>query len=467
MITAQAEHKSGFYIGVTCPGCGAILELQEDYFVIKCDFCKSVLKIDMPETPPAYLIKGELSQQKIRFQIDRYLKKNNLPLTKSNLEIKPIYFPYWKINGIILKVRNKSIELFSGQTDDEGNSISYERDISDIRLSPYIKTVAANENFTNIPHTIGMRTDYIRLDTFSRENIADGFRVIPILKNWESILDEMDGTIEAIGSLNQPDFGDNLTELFNPDGSLVYFPYYIVESEYGEINRRFIIDGKSGTVAGYSEKPIFDEDSFIEEQSNFEFGELKVDFHRCGNCGIDLPEIQSAIYICPNCHVTVNLDWKAPDIGEIKMINGTVHPNDIMFPFWSMLMSEEDKKALGPMFGGIYGSDRLIIPAFKMVNFEAMYRLTKRFSSAIRTLDLISVNENLNDKFHPVTLGVSDALLMAEILIRREYVGKGIDDGSEFFPDDFELFYAPFHAESYFYVDSILNAITFEKKLKN
>ena len=81
------RNKSGFYIGVTCPGCGGELEIESNFFTLTCEYCGSVLRIKMPDTPPAYLIKGRLDKREIRFGIDRYLKKQNLPLTDANLQI--------------------------------------------------------------------------------------------------------------------------------------------------------------------------------------------------------------------------------------------------------------------------------------------------------------------------------------------------------------------------------------------
>jgi len=197
-------------------------------------------------------------KREIRFHIDRYLKKNKLPLTGSYIEIKPLYFPYWKIDAVVLKVRNKKFERFAGTTDDQGRDLSYEQEVSDIKLAPYTSTVSANADFPFIPHSIGMRTEYIRLDTFATQNVDDEFLCIPATKSWDRTLEDLEKTIKAIDKVNIADFGKNLTELFHPRGSMVYYPYYFVESDYKGVNRQFILDGKFGTVLRYDEKPFFD-----------------------------------------------------------------------------------------------------------------------------------------------------------------------------------------------------------------
>jgi len=53
--------------------------------------------------------------------------------------------------------------------------------------------------------------------------------------------------VAALSSISPADFGRNLTRLFNPSWSLVYFPYIIVD-EYGDAYRRFVVDGLVGRV---------------------------------------------------------------------------------------------------------------------------------------------------------------------------------------------------------------------------
>jgi len=61
----------------------------------------------MPETPPAYLAPAKVSRREMRFKIDRYLKKRGLPLSDSTIDVKRLYYPYWKIDAILLKLRNR------------------------------------------------------------------------------------------------------------------------------------------------------------------------------------------------------------------------------------------------------------------------------------------------------------------------------------------------------------------------
>jgi hypothetical protein len=421
------------------------------------------------------MIKSDMPKREIRFHIDRYLKKNSLPLTASQLDIKPIYAPYWKIDAVVLKVRNTIIER-TRVGDDYNNytgygsydkTTTYEQKITDIRLVPFTATQIAFEAPDEIPHTLGMRTEYIKMVPFSRENIGEAFTCIPTTRTWEQALKDMEKTIAAMGGVSTADFGKNRTEYFHPVGSIVYFPYFIVDSPYDDESRQFIIDGVSGRIIKYASHPLYDAKIEYSDLPEIVFGELSVEFHRCPNCGVDLPSEQSFVYICDNCNELVMLEKYPFVVDNIVSAQAENRSNDRMFPFWSLKLSGHDQMKLKRMFGGIYGSDRLVIPGFKLPNFEAMFRLAKRISAAVARIDFEPV-EKMDNHFISVSLSLTEALTLAEVIIYRESISKGMNNSyreTEFHPIKASLFYAPFHPESYFYVDSVLGAVTFEKNL--
>lgn len=464
---AANRNKSGFYINFTCPGCGGELEIESDFFVLTCSHCGSALRIVMPDVPPAYLVKCEKTKREIRRHVDRYLKQNSLPLTGSDIEIRSIYYPYWKIDAVILKVRNKIIERYTGREDSYNQEITFEQKRSEIRLTPYTTTQAAGSIHESIPYSIGMRTQYIRMVPFSKENIREGFACQPVMKTWPQALEDLNKAVSTLGTMDIADFGVNKTELFHPTGSVVYFPYFIVESPHDDRLRQFVADGITGRVLNYTNENVFDEEVQSVNDPQLEFGELGVEFHRCTNCGFDLPGKQSFVYICENCHKLILLERLRFAIDDITMALADTRQSDRLFPFWAMKISEADRARLGTMFGGIHGSDQIVIPAFKVPNFEAMYRLSKRISAALPKINLVPA-ERLDEHFMRVNVSLSEALTLAEVIIYREMAARGrkVSAGeSEFNPMEVSLFYAPFHPQSYFYVDSILGAVTFEKSL--
>ena len=148
---------------------------SSDFFVLTCTHCGSALRVQKPKVPAAYLIKSSKTISEIRFAADRYLKEKGLPLLKASDEIEPLLFPYWKIDAVILKVHNKVIERYDYTEEYSEQEIKYEQKLTDISLSPYSVTVSASQDNDRLPYTLGMRTDYIRLEPFSEENIPEDF----------------------------------------------------------------------------------------------------------------------------------------------------------------------------------------------------------------------------------------------------------------------------------------------------
>jgi predicted RNA-binding Zn-ribbon protein involved in translation (DUF1610 family) len=460
--------KGGFSIGVTCPGCGGTLQLEENFFVIECRHCGSVLRVKIPDIPPAYLVKSTKELREIRFTADRHLKKHGLPLTESGVEIRAVYYPYWKIDLIMLRVRNRAIERVvftddTGETDD----IKYEERKTEINLSPYSIALLANPEESNLPESLGKRTEYISLVPYSRANYQEDFDCRSITLPLDKAIENVQNGTAGFDNIDPAAFGRNRTKLFHPVCSVVYFPYYIIESVASDKTRLLISDGISGRIVHFDNNYWPEESSDSSPGIDLEFGELAVDVHRCTTCGIDLPVQQSHLYICSNCHTIVSLS-NHPRLQEnIYITTGADKPNDRLIPFWSFKISDEQARLIQSMFGGIYRSDRLVIPGFRVSNFEAVYRLSKRMSAAMPKFDFLPA-ESFDNRFEPVSLSMEEAITTAEVLIYRARIARrhgDITDEVEFTPSEVSVIYAPFHAQSYFYVDSILNAVTFEKKL--
>jgi len=470
MITTTPKNKSGFSIGVTCPGCGGDLEMESDFFVLTCDHCGSTLRIDMPDIPPVFLVRSRKDRRQIRFQVDRFLKEKSLPLTPSTYDLRAACYPYWKIDAVLLKVRNRMVTQYTGQKDGYDEEITVERKQTEIRLTPYMLTLAAGEFPPYIPSSIGMRADYLHLLPFSVENTEDNFETIPIRKNWPAALDDLDRNVRQLGSIETAGFGLNRTELFHPVGLLVYFPYFIFTAPNRTSARRFVIDGVSGRVLNFENDVEPDENTPPNPGAGTmtEFGRLGVDLHRCRNCGFDLPAEQSYVYICDNCGHLTWLEKQPYRLHDIMIAAPSpTHPADRYLPFWSLKMSENDAARLRPHFGGMFASDRLVIPAARIVNFEALYRLAKRMSTASPKLNLTAATR-FDRRFRPVEVPLEEALTLADIIIYRDKLNKtspGAVHRNDFRPDDIALIYIPFHRQNYFYVDSALGAVTVEKNL--
>ncbi|MBU0984372.1 MAG: hypothetical protein KKA42_10915 [candidate division Zixibacteria bacterium] len=499
VTTTSRQNSSGFFIGVGCPGCGAVLALDEGFFVTSCSYCGSVLRVLMPEIPPAFMVKSGLDTTRVRFHLDRHLKNHNQPLTGSDLQFKRIYYPYWKVDASLLKARNRIEErVYVSEAGSESQTEHVDRkQKTDIRITPYTVTVAAGAPLAGLPDSLGVRSESIRMVPFSQDNLEGDFDALPVLRSWDQIRSRIVQAVARMNEINPAAFGRNITRLFTPEFSLVYFPFYAVES-YEERYRRFLLDGLTGRVLSTGdpvEQPqpvlniadgqqavtepqaarppaVVDRISFAEddvplEPPEFSPGELNVDFHRCTNCGVDLPAVQSCVYYCRNCKEMQILERSEISSVTVEMAGDSAGPDDRLVPFWWLTLSGPDAGRLGKLFGSLKPVDRLVIPAFETAHFDGMYKLSRRITAAFDKLPRHRT-QALDDRCIPVQVRPAQAVANAEIIICREMLERGLalpDETTSLRTDQAGLVYVPFHLENYFYMDSVLNAITLERVL--
>jgi hypothetical protein len=96
-----------------------------------------------------------------------------------------------------------------------------------------------------------------------------------------------------------------------------------------------------------------------------------------------------------------------------------------------------------------------------------MFRLAKRMSAALPKIETVPI-EAFDNRCRPVSLSLAEARMFAGIIAYRAELDRMVGTLGQ--KCDLEvisadLLYAPFHPESYFYVDSVMGAVTFEKSL--
>ncbi len=462
--------------------------MQRDFFSLECKYCGSALQVVMPDVPPAYIIDNKQQRREVRFKIDRYLKENKQPLTKSNFILRQVYYPYWKIDAARLQIRQEKIENKNGQTSNPfttniqyGGNFQWGRALGSaltsqatsepeikthVNLVPYLTTIAAAEHIEGIPHSIGMRAEYIRVKPLTGAEAALQAEFIPVNITWNQVCATMNKTVEMRGRVYSAG-KVNKSQIFHPEGSIVYFPYIIAEAEGIGQAHRFVLDGITGRIISTSLKEEISTDAVEPVPPTMNHGNLTVKLHRCRNCGVDLPAGKSSVYICHNCHQAVSIDKDYPLQNGIMLAtcDKKIASQDVYFPFWSFELSEQIIVQLVKRATIDGPGNKLIIPAFKLSSFDVLRKLSGRITAYGNKLQFEPLFELLRN-YYPTTLGLSEALIMAEVVLYCSQAKANPNmsaDGFKIAPDNVTLFYAPFHPENYFYVDSIGNAVTFEK----
>jgi len=487
-MTPANKPDSGFFITVTCPGCGAGLNLESDFYSLTCRYCGSALRVIMPGKNPVYYIKSRKSKFDIRPAIDRYLKRNHLPLTRSDFVFRPIYYPYWKVNAIqtrascgATQAHHKSSNFAHSEvsvgwsgTLSVNNASDYspadytcEDSLPKVKLMPFARTLPAGPVLPGIPLSLGLRTQYIQMEPLTSEASDGESEFITPQKDWSQVIaDIRKATVHRAG-INAGLGEKRRSDIFNPRGALIYFPYYIAFSDTASDTDVFILDGISGRVvyAGEGETDFID--NFRAEKNPKGGGALQVVLHRCRNCGLDLPADGSFVQICSNCGVVTVLDPQTRLEEGVNIAQASNRTGDPLFPFWKLkLPSEIIGQAVSP---GLKESmpDYLIIPAFRGRNFEAIKRLAGRITNMAASLPQEKPDE-ISKGLYPVTVSYPEAVALAEILIFSNRIIRNRQmtaDRESLSPEKAGLLYVPFHLQNYFFVDSVTGDITFEKSI--
>ncbi len=479
----SSNPRKGFFIEVGCPGCGGRLEINSNFFVTSCTHCGTPLRLVLPETTPAYILPNKLAQQETRFKIDRYLKSKGLPLTGSSLHFKQIYYPYWKIEATLLRCRNRKEKIAIQIDDSSGEEIVDYQKNSMVNIVPYHLTIAAGVHLDGVPESIGIRGQSLKAVPLKSSRENDEFEILEVRRSQEEVLQSIRLSLGRMNSFELAEFGENLTKLYNPTTSLIFFPFCLVEDYEGEGYRRYVIDGLSGRIVSKFDslqggphealqadaietndefKIEFSENADDAIYSAVKFGAVEVQYHRCDVCGVDLPARPSCIYMCSNCHELTCLDKNIQTIPKILAVESK-DLEAMYFPFWSY---QTDR---GRYFGSLHETDRILIPAFNIPNYEAMYRLTCRVTSAASKLDFQPIDD-LNELFASVDIFPSAGTALANVVFYRHELEKKKRLPAQelkLSSNDLALCFIPFRSENYFFVDSALNGISFEKKLVN
>jgi DNA-directed RNA polymerase subunit RPC12/RpoP len=450
MATVLRRPDAPFTIGVSCPGCGSEVDLEQGFFVTTCKHCGSVLRVLAPDVPPAFCAVPKIDPSRARVAVDRYLKAQGLPLTSSQHAVKSILYPYWKIDALAVKVRHVTEDVpVSGETDAGDQPQPGQQSRRTVSLAPYTLTVSAGVIDDLVPASIGLRAGYLKLRPYDANLCPQGYEALRIVREWGDALARAESSTRAITNSIGDSSNDNRTDLLCARASIIYFPYLIIES-YGPTVRRAVVDAVSGRVAGCDERSMDEIVSATpESESQTSFGQLGIEFHRCATCGQNLPSEPSYLYACRNCGRLTRL---GPAKG-IEIENVEPLPDDLLVPFWRITSAT--------------GAASAMIPAFRIANAEAGYRLAHRMTGAAPRLRTIATGPSASSQIAPVNVDASEARVLADVVsfrhaLERNENAKFVESGP---PQATSLVFVPFHPDEYFWVDSVLGAVTFERAL--
>jgi len=450
----QSPSRAGFGIDVSCPGCGGELSLQDDFATIRCRHCSSALRISMPALPPAFIIKPKLSAMQARPYLDRFLKEQDRELSPASISVESVYQPYWKFDSLILKLRHK-LDVRREVTE-YGDAREYEQveEVKqEISLTPHLVTISASPASDLFPYSLGMRTDYIRMKPFDGLRDDDEYVINPVETTIQHAYAQAEKGVQKLTDFGSATYNRDGSRLFGLRAALVYFPYYkLTFTVRGKVTS-YVIDAVASRVVG--EAVVESTVAPADVQDTESYGKLGVELHRCTNCGEDLPTLNSFIYCCRNCGSICSLETDSEYDKKIHVAATGGNVKSTLMPFWRLDYQTGSGGEL----------TQIVVPAFRVKNLEAMWRLSSRLSASASQIDFAPEGA-IESEMAPANVGLKEAKVLAHAIIARQDLKRregSIKDLNLIFGSA-TILLVPFHTESYFLVDSVLSAITIERQ---
>lgn len=450
----SGPNRSGFGFDVSCPGCGGELSLQEDFATIRCKHCSSALRITMPALPPAFTIKPKLNAMQVRFHLDRFLKENGRPLSPPDISIDAVYQPYWKIDSLILRLRNR-IDVRQ-ESSEYGNAQEHEQIEElkqEISLTPHPVTISASPGSQLYPYSLGLRTEYIKMRPYEGPAHDGEFAVNRAETTVTQAYAQAEKGARRLSESTNATNNRNVARLFGIRAALVYFPYFKVTFIENGKAICALVDAVAARVVGESESESSDAPPTA--ACDQKYGNLTIDFHRCTNCGEDLPTQNSILYSCKNCGSATILETNPTFDRHVAIANCESGARSQLLPFWQMKYRQGSDEAIG----------ELVVPAFRIKNFEAMCRLAVRLSTSLSRIEC-ERDGTIERELAAANVSLCEAVVLAHAILARNELKRNPASVREvdLRIASASLLLIPFHAESYFLVDSVLSVITIERQ---
>jgi hypothetical protein len=190
-------------------------------------------------------------------------------------------------------------------------------------------------------HTLGVRSQVLRLQLFSQEHLEKRNSFLPLdvplrevkaeAKNISKLFLEAQDVIPEV----------TLHRLIGGRLSMIYFPIWYVECVHPGGREILLLDAVGGGVMKRLDDGSPIKTKLIEDTSrkSFKFKEIQFLPFRCPNCGWDLPyRPLSMIHLCPTClRMWIGSDgqWRDIAYGAIHPPEGSSWDGLLWVPFWS------------------------------------------------------------------------------------------------------------------------------------
>jgi ribosomal protein S27E len=413
-------------IAVTCPQCGAEVDLPEESTVFKCLYCGTILKPTGRNQIQSFFIAPRENARKVGEALIRALRSKDV--TGAEIaEQHLVYAPYWRVSGMFFQW------IFGRKHFTASYGTSAWETLKELKARPWFRTFPAFDSSEWGPPSIGLRAQTLKIWPFNKQRMGGDLLLVRQTVSFTEATKLVRSSIERIRSGKDIEIEMAKSELVGDRYSLLFFPFYCFTLERKAQKSVFIVDALSHKVI----KGIADIDELKANPASdtIPYRPLKFLPFRCPNCGWDFPfKPHAKIHVCRVCGQA----WKERG-GEYAQVPYSLAERDDSapgckyLPFWRLTAvintGDVQYKTLKEFFK-LFPLPRVMdeaalqkrdiyfyVPAFRIKDVRAVDKFSARLTRTQPQFTETAALTHEQSELYDVCLSMRDAEEMAHVLL--------------------------------------------------
>jgi hypothetical protein len=280
-------------IAVSCPQCGAEVDLAEEDTVFKCLYCGSILKPTGRNRIQSFFIAPRENPQEVGKALLRALRGRNVRGAEI-LEHQLVYAPYWRVSGMFFQW------IFGRKHFEASFGTSAWESFKELKARPWFRTFPAFDSSKWGLPSIGLRAQTVKIWPFNKQKMGTDSLLVKQTVSFKTAADLIRHSIARVGRSYGTEIEMVKSELIGARYSLLFFPFYCYTLTRSAGKSLVVVDGLSHKVI----KGSLDVDELEHHSAGdtIPYRPLKFLPFTCPNCGWDFPfRPHAQIHVCRSC----------------------------------------------------------------------------------------------------------------------------------------------------------------------
>jgi len=413
-------------IAVTCPQCGAEVDLAEEDTVFKCLYCGSILKPTGRNQVQSFFIAPRENVRKVGEALLRALRGKDVrgaEIAQHHL----MYAPYWRVSGMFFQW------IFGRQHYKASYGTSAWKSFKELRAKPWFRTFPAfDASEWGLP-SIGLRAQAVKIWPFNTQKMGEGRLLVRQTVTFKEATKVIRHSAERIRSTLGREIEMVKSELVGERYSLLFFPYYCYTLTRNARKFTLLVDALSHKVINgtvdvdeLKRNPVADK---------IPYRPLRFLPFTCPNCGWDFPfKPHAKIHVCRSCAQA----WQERGEEYVSVpyrVAATEHSIGLLkhLPFWcfkAVIKSGDAQYRTLKEFFELFPLPRVMdgdalkkrdiyfyVPAFKIRDVRAVDKFAARLTRTQPQFTETASPTHEQSELYDVCLDAREATEMAHVLL--------------------------------------------------